>query len=105
MGGANATITNLQEGLATNNTLTETLKNDYGRTKANVAKLQAGLEGTNGAVASLIDGQKVNDTLIKKMQGEIGDQADRQHEFKENMEKKIEADIRALNDENSKVLL
>jgi len=104
-GGANATITNLQEGLATNNTLTETLKNDYGRTKANVAKLQAGLEGTNGAVAGLIDGQKVNDTLIKKMQGEISDQADRQHEFKENMEKKIEADIRALNDENSKVLL
>jgi chromosome segregation ATPase len=104
-GGANATITNLQEGLATNNTLTETLKNDYGRTKANVAKLQAGLEGTNGAVAGLIDGQKVNDTLIKKMQGEIDDQANRQHEFKENMEKKIESDIRALNDEHSKALL
>mmetsp|Transcript_138840 Transcript_138840/g.276873 ORF Transcript_138840/g.276873 Transcript_138840/m.276873 type:complete len:402 (-) Transcript_138840:343-1548(-) len=104
-GGANATISNLQEGLASTNTITETLKNDYGRTKANVAKLQAGLEGTNGAVAGLIDGQKVNNTLMNKLQGEINDQADKQHEFKENMEKKIEADIRALNDENSKLLL
>lgn len=101
-GGANSTISNLQEGLASTNTIAETLKNDYGRTKANVAKLQAGLEGTNGAVAGLLDGQKVNDTTIKKMQGEIADQADRQQEFKENMEKKIEADIRSLRDENSK---
>merc|ERR1712032_1185425 len=72
---------------------------------ANVAKLQAGLEGTNGAVAGLIDGQKVNNTLMNKLQGEISDQADKQHEFKENMEKKIEADIRALNDEHGKQTL
>jgi chromosome segregation ATPase len=104
-GGANATISNLLENFANSNTITETLKNDYGRTKANVAKLQAGLEGTNGAVAGLIDSQKVNDTLMKKLQGEISDQADKQHEFKENMEKKIEADIRALNDEHGKQTL
>lgn len=101
-GGANNALMNLQEGLGNISTTLESQRNELGRTNANVGKLQAGLEGTNGKVAGLIDTQKVNDTMLKRLEKEVGEQAARQHEFKEKMEKRIEADIKGLRDDLSK---
>jgi len=97
-GGANQSLQNLQESLQSNNTITETLRNELGRTNSNVGKLQAGLSGTNDKVAGLLDAQKVTDTTLRKLEGDLADQADKAHNLREAMEKRIEQDIRALRD-------
>mmetsp|Transcript_126286 Transcript_126286/g.252306 ORF Transcript_126286/g.252306 Transcript_126286/m.252306 type:complete len:405 (+) Transcript_126286:68-1282(+) len=102
VGGNHNNLTQLNEEVKQANTTLDSQRNELGRTGAAVAKLQQGLEGTDGKVAALMDGQKVNDTLLGKIQKEQGDQAQRQHEFKERMEKKVEADIRGLRDDFAK---
>jgi len=102
VGGNHNNLTMINEDLNNTKTVLDTLKNDHGRTGAAVVKLQQGLEGTNNKVAALIDGQKVNDTLLVKIQKEQEGQAQRQHEFKEKIEKKVEMDIRGLRDDFAK---
>jgi len=101
-GGNQENVAQLNDQMKTANTTLEKQRNDLGRTGAAVTKLQKGLESTDGKVAELLDGQKVNATTIAKMQKEQEAQAQRQHEFKERMEKKVEADIRALRDDFAK---
>jgi len=102
VGGNHNHLNMINEDLSNTKTSLEAHRNELGRTGAAVVKLQQGLEGTNDKVAALIDGQKVNDTLLVKIQKEQGDQAKRQHEFKERIEKKVEADIRSLRDDFAK---
>ena len=102
VGGNHNNLTIINEDLNNTKTSLDSHKNELGRTGAAVLKLQQGLESTDGKVAALIDGQKVNDTLLVKIQKEQGDQAKRQHEFKERIEKKVEADIRGLRDDFAK---
>jgi len=91
----------MQDNLGRAYTEIENLRNEQGRTNANVGKLQAGLSGTNDRVADLIDAQKVTDTTIKRINGDIEEQALNAHNLKEALEKKIERDIKALRDDLS----
>jgi len=101
-GGANQALQNLQENLQNNNTITETLRNELGRTNSNVGKLQAGLSGTNDKVAGLLDAQKITDTTLRKLEGDLADQADKAHNLREAMEKRLERDIKTLRDDLSR---
>jgi chromosome segregation ATPase len=102
VGGNHNGIAQLNEEVKNANTKLESNCSDLGQNKIKLAKVLQGLENTDGKVAALIDGQKVNDTLLGKIQKEQGEQAQRQHEFKERMEKKVEADIRGLRDDFAK---
>jgi len=102
VGGNHANVAKLNDEMKAANTMLEKQNSELGRTGTAVMKLQKGLEGTDGKVAELIDGQAVNATLLGKIQKEQDAQAQRQHEFKERMEKKVEQDIRALRDEFAK---
>jgi len=102
VGGNHTNVAQLNDEMKAANTTLEKQRSELGRTGAAVMKLQKGLEGTDGKVAELIDGQAVNATLLGKIQKEQDAQAHRQHEFKERMEKKVEQDIRALRDEFAK---
>jgi chromosome segregation ATPase len=97
-GGAQQALQNLNENLQNNNTITETLRNELGRTNSNVGKLQAGLSGTNDRVAGLLDAQKVNETTFRKLEGDLADQADKAHNLREAMEKRLERDIKNVRD-------
>jgi len=102
IGSNHNNIAQLNDQMQTANTTLEQQKNDLGRTGATVAKIQKALEGTDDKVAELIDGQKVHTSLLGKIQKEQNAQSQRQHEFKERIEKKVEVDIRALRDDFAK---
>lgn len=92
----------MQDNLGKAYTEIENLRNEQGRTNANVGKLQAGLSGTNDKVSALIDAQKVTDTTIKRINGDLEDQANNAQNLKETLEKRIERDIKALRDDLAK---
>jgi len=102
VGGNHNNLAMISEDLNNTKTSLDSHRNELGRTGAAVAKLQQGLESSDDKVAALIDGQKVHDTLLVKIQKEQDHQAQRQHEFKERIEKKVEADIRGLHDNLAK---
>jgi len=97
--GSNQHQQQMQDNLGKAYTEIENLRNEQGRTNSNVGKLQAGLAGTNDKVSALIDAQKVTDTTIKRINGDIEEQANNAHNLKETLEKKIERDIKALRDD------
>merc|ERR1719410_1396542 len=97
--GSNQQQQQMQDNLGKAYTEIENLRNEQGRTNANVGKLQAGLAGTNDKVSALIDAQKVTDTTIKRINGDIEEQANNAHNLKETLEKRIERDIKGLRDD------
>jgi len=102
VGSNHSNLTQLNDEVKNANTALEKQRNDLGRANTAVTKLQKGLEGTDGHVAELLDGQKVNATLLGKIQKDQDAQAQQQHDFKERMEKKVEADIKAIRDDFAK---
>jgi chromosome segregation ATPase len=98
-GNTHAQLYNLQERTQGSSTLLETQLKELARTNSNVCKLQSGLEGMNANVVDLLDTRKLNETTMNKIQRDVDIQAQRQHEFKDKIEKRIEADIRSLRDD------
>jgi len=100
--GAGGELSHINDRLQHTTTTVEKQGNEAARAAAVAAKVQKSLEGAKNNVAELMDAKKVSDTLMVKMQKDITKQAERQHEFQETIEKRVEADIRSLRDDFGK---
>jgi len=100
--GAGGELSHVNERLQHHTTTLEKQGNDAARAGAVAAKLQKNLEGANNTIVELMDAKKLSDTFMGKIQKDVTKQDERQHEFKERIEKKVEADIRSLRDDFGK---
>jgi len=102
-GSANNALNDVREALKSTNIKADTTRSDVDRERAKLARLQADLDATNNKVAGMRDSQKVNDTLINKMQQDLEDQATLQKDFRGELENSVAQDLKGIRSDMDKL--
>mmetsp|Transcript_103712 Transcript_103712/g.293150 ORF Transcript_103712/g.293150 Transcript_103712/m.293150 type:complete len:412 (+) Transcript_103712:82-1317(+) len=103
--GAGSAMHALQDGLRQTNGQLDAQRKELARTNGSVQKLQQGMDQANSNIAGLRDAQSVANNNTQKLANDLGVTSALAGRLQEAIEKRIDGEIRALNDELAKTNL